>query len=173
MLSKKLDELGIKNTLHRFNGDVRDFRLDIAQMHAAGTDLYVIRMFEPQINIFIRQLREAGITTPITSIESFNWMEDRSMVEGYWYVDMAGDGDHPVIREIIARNNSDVYSGVAMAYDDVMLIVRAFEAAESRDQAIYRLMEIKEHEGIAGLLTQDEGGIFHSDAAYKIIRGSK
>ena len=173
MLNKKLGELGIESNLYVFNSDIRDFRLDIRKMDAKGTDLYVLRMFDPQISIFIKQLREAGISKPITSVEAFNWVEDKSIIDGYWYVDMAGDDNHEVIKEIKQRNQSDVNYGVAMAYDDVMLIVKAFEETESRDKAIDRLLEIKNYEGIAGSLQQDETGIFHSEAMVKIIGGNK
>jgi len=169
-LAGKLNVMNITNEIHKFNGDIRDFRTDIQKMREA--DLFVLRMFEPQISIFIRQLREAGVTAPITSIESFGWINDKSIIEGAWFVDVA-DQDNDIIRRIKRHNRSDVNYGLGLVYDNVMLLVRAFESADDRAGAAAELAKITKYEGSVGLLTQNEGGIFNSKPSMKIIKNGK
>lgn len=83
---------------------------------------------------------------------------------------IAGDENDTVIK---ARNKSDVGYGVNMAYDNVMLIVRAFETAATKEQAVDELLKIKVYDGISGRLEQDENGIFNSEATIKKIINGK
>ena len=172
MLHKKLDAAGIKNTLYKFNGDIRDFKTDIKKMQAAKSDLYVLRLFEPQMSIFIKQLRETGDKSAITSVELFNSIADNSTIEGLWFVDIA-TADNDITHEILKHNKSEVTYGIGQVYDDVMMIVRAFETADNKADAINVLIDMKEYDGTVGHLTQDKDGIFHSIATIKRIENGK
>jgi branched-chain amino acid transport system substrate-binding protein len=171
-LSDKLNAMKIKNEIHKFNGDIRDFHIDIKKMQSKGADLYVLRMFEPQIGIFIKQLREAGVSAPITGIESFGWINDKSIIEGAWFVDVA-DQDNDITRRIKEHNKSDVNYGLGLHYDDVMLLVKAFESASDKTGVAAWIVKIKEYDGSVGRLTQDMHGIFHSAPSVKQIKNGK
>ena len=168
MLKAKLDREGIVNNLYKFNPDIRDFRMDIEKMNEAGACLYVLRMFEPQMSVFIKQLRELGIEAEVTSVELFGLVEDKSVIKGHWYVDVANE-NFDKLREIKSYNGSDTDYALGMAYDDVMLIVKAFEAADDKEGAVEALAWIEIFHGIAGVLIQDENGIFDSEASFRIV----
>ena len=172
MLDLTLRAAGIKSNLYKFNGDIRDFKTDIQKMQAAKTDIYVLRLFDPQMSIFIKQLRETGDNSTITSVEMFNTIADPSIIEGYWFVDTA-TADNNVTREIMEYNKSDVTWGLGQVYDNVMMIVRAFETAPDRTGVIDVLIDTKEYDGVVGHLTQDKDGIFHSVATIKKIENGK
>ncbi|MCL2439638.1 MAG: ABC transporter substrate-binding protein [Alphaproteobacteria bacterium] len=172
MLRDKLSAAGIKNSLHVFNGDVRDFKSDIARMRASGVDIYVLRLFDPMMSIFIRQLREAGDTATITSIEMFNTIADPSIIEGLWFVDTA-TAEGAISDEIMRHSKSEVSWGIGQIYDNVMMIVHAFEVAPDRAGAIDVLVGLREFDGVVGRLVQDKDGIFHSSATLKEIRGGR
>ena len=169
MLQKKLNEAGVKNHLYKFNGDIRDFRTDIEKINATEADLYVLRLFEPQMSIFIKQLREKGVDAQITSVELFGLVEDKSSIQGLWYVDVAGE-NYEKLKEIKEHNKSAQDYALAMAYDDVMLIVSAFENSETKEQAVEKLSEMKAYRGVAGNMLQNEDGIFDSEASFRIIK---
>lgn len=168
MLREKLNNAGIKNTLYKFNGDMRDFRTDIDKINSTGADLYVLRLFEPQMSIFIKQLREKNINAQITSVELFGLVEDKSSVEGLWYIDVAGE-NYDKLEDIRHHNKSKQDYALAMAYDDVMLLVDAFEKANTKEQAVEVLSKLKTYHGIAGTMTQNEEGIFDSEASFRIV----
>ena len=58
-------------------------------------------------------------------------------------------------------------------YDAVMLIVKAFERAETKETAIDELLKIKEYDGVVGMVYQDENGIFNSNAVLKKVINGK
>ena len=172
MLSAKLNAAKIKNTLYRFNGDIRDFKTDIKKMQDAKTDVYVLRLFDPQMSIFIKQVRESGDKSTITSVEMFNTIADPSIIEGCWFVDSA-TADNDITREIMRNNKSEVTWGLGQVYDNVMMIVQAYETAPDRTGAIDVLVGMREYDGTVGHLTQDKDGIFHSTATIKRIENGK
>ncbi|MCL2017265.1 MAG: ABC transporter substrate-binding protein [Alphaproteobacteria bacterium] len=172
MLDKKLRAVGIKSTLYRFNGDIRNFKTDIQKMQDAKTELYVLRLFDPQMSIFIKQLRETGDKSTISSIEMFNAIADPSIIESLWFVDTA-TAENDITREIMKYNKSEVTWGLGQVYDNVMMIVRAFEIAPDKVGAIDVLIDTKEFDGTVGRLKQDKDGIFHSVATIKRIENGK
>jgi branched-chain amino acid transport system substrate-binding protein len=171
-LTEGLNNKGIKNEVVLFNTGTKDFRMDVKRMADKKIDLYVVMLYNPEISIFIKQLREHGVEADVTSIETFSFMEGKQLIEGSWYVDAATADDY-TMKRIKEHNKSDATYAVGNMYDDIMLIAKAFEAADSKEQAIDKMLEIKEYNGITGHVEQDENGIFNSEAIVKKIVDGK
>ncbi|MDR1026752.1 MAG: ABC transporter substrate-binding protein [Lactobacillus sp.] len=170
-LEQELNKLNVLNTTKKINMGTRDMRLDIKKMEADNADLYVLILFDPDLSIFIKQQKEIGSTTNITSIEAFSFLEDMSIIEGAWYVDVA-ESSNPVMDEIKNHNNSNFSYGMGNMYDNIMILVNAFENAETKENVVDELAKTTHHQGIVGSLTQDEEGIFQSEAIIKkVING--
>ncbi len=170
-----LNAAGIRNKKVVFNPGIRNFRLDIAKLkQAIDPDLYVINLYDPEASIFIKQLYESGSKADMTSIEGFSMVFHPTVLpvlEGAWYVD-AAEADNETIDRIKARNKTDATYGVGNAYDSVMLFVKAFEEAPTKDAAVDVLTAVKTYDGIIGRLTRT-GNVFDSEAVVKVIRGGK
>ena len=77
------------------------------------------------------------------------------------------------IDKFTSHNKSDNIYSIGNMYDAVMLIVEAFERAETKENAIDELLKIKEHDGVVGKIIQDENGIFNSNAVLKKVVNGK
>lgn len=69
----------------KFNPGERDFRIALLKLNEKKPDIIYVFAWFPEIEIILRQARQTGITTPFTGIESFNYIQDLSLVEGLWY----------------------------------------------------------------------------------------
>ncbi|GBD96538.1 MAG TPA: amino acid ABC transporter substrate-binding protein [Nitrospirae bacterium] len=84
----------IKNTDIRvvtdqtFKKGEKDFRSLIARAKPTNPDIYLIFVETPELEIVARQIREAGINTPFTTLEGFEVTEQPELFEGYWYVSL-------------------------------------------------------------------------------------
>lgn len=55
----------------------------------------------------------------------------------------------------------------------IMLLVEAFEKADNKEMAVKELQKFHTFEGMTGKLSQDENGIFNSEAVMKVIQNGK
>ena len=124
------------------------------------------------MDIILKRLKETKNTVPVTSVEAFNLLDDKNIIEGYWYIDAAElRPEH--VDKFVAHNKSENTYSVGNTYDAIMLIVRAFENAETKETAIDELLKIKEYDGTVGTVYQDETGIFNSNAVVKKVINGK
>ena len=171
-LEKQLTDVGIENQKISVNPEEIDFRLLITKIERSNPDLYVLLTYEASTMNFIKQAKEQSVDKPITSIETFSFLEDASILEGYWYVDPAEiTGEFK--EKIEAYNKSDNIFALGNFYDSMGLLIEAFETAPSKDQAVEALTNIKTYNGVIGKLNQDENRIFQSNAIIKKIINGK
>ncbi len=161
---------------HTFLDSDKDFRSMIAEARAANPDIYLFYCQTPAMEILTKQMKEAGITTPLTSVESFEATEEGNLYEGYWYVsaikaskaftDAFNDKYH--YKPPICSPN---------AYDIVNLIVRAVENVDSKNkpttkQIVAELKKIKDFPGALGNLSISDDGIVMSGVQLKMIKNN-
>lgn len=175
-VSQNLQELlaqhKIKFTEFRTNDQDRDFDLLLKKAAMTKPGLYVVMEFPPILDIILKRLKENKNTVPVTSVEAFNLLDDKSVIEGNWFVD-AAELKPEYVDKFISHNKSDNIYSVGNTYDAVMLLVEAFERAETKEKAIDELLKIKEYDGTVGKIYQDENGIFNSNAVLKKVIGGK
>ena len=171
-LQKQLKAQGIKFTEIRNNDKETDFNLLIKKATDKKTGLYVLLEYSPALDVILKRLQEHKNTVPVTSIETFSFLDDTKLVEGFWYIDAAELKPDYVARFTSHNKSENIYS-VGNTYDAIMLLVQAFEKAESRETAVDELSKIKEYDGIVGKVYQDENGIFNSNAVVKKIINGK
>ncbi|MEI8344283.1 MAG: ABC transporter substrate-binding protein [Candidatus Moraniibacteriota bacterium] len=160
-----------------FNSGEKDFRTIITKSKDSGSEIYLLLAFSPELEILVKQMREAGITTPITSIENFEMSEQLDLFEGEWYVNSA-DPTADFINKFNAKTDKSPTLGAANAYDIFNLIVAANEKVEgaskpTSDQVVTELMKITNFSGALGNLSVNEDGIIVSKAAVRIIKDGK
>lgn len=170
-LEKQLNDLSIRNNFEVSNLGTRDYRMQISKLMKNDYDLIAMVLWEPEINIFIKQLRELGYNVDLTAIEAIPFSE-LYLFEKQFYIDPA-EGTGEIMDEIKAYNKSDNVYGLSQLYDSVMIIVEAFENSTTKEEALEYITNLKEYIGLSGKLLQDSRGIFNSEATLKIIKNSK
>lgn len=178
-------ETDIKNTdikvlsTQKFNTGTRDFRTQIASVKGLSPDIYVLEASSPELETLTKQLREAGIKTPVTTMEAFEFSSDLSLFEGMWYVNAADP--ETWFTDLFTKKYTDSPKfGSANGYDAVNLIVRAVEevgdgkTAPTREQIKTALSQIKSFDGALGKnLSVDKNGLVVSSAVVRMVKGGK
>lgn len=144
--------------------DDKDFRTIVADIKNNDYDAIMFILFPSHSLPALKQLKEAGIDLPITSIEIFEYYdEELKMLERPedWYIYVQDPG-----QDFINKFNQEFSDEpIAMApngYDCAKIIVKAFESNEP----INFIQSIKNYEGASGLLTYKDGRI-DSEGAVK------
>ena len=105
-----------------------DFRTQIDKVKNLGADTYVLEITSPELEIFMTQLRNAGVKTPVTGMESFEFSSKLSLFEGMWYVNAADP--MPWFMDLYTKTYSQTPKfGAANGYDSLNMLVRAVETA--------------------------------------------
>ena len=167
-LKQKLTENNIKFKEFRTNPGEKDVSLLLNMAQEENPELYVVLEYSPTLDIILKRLKEVSDNIPVTSIETFSFLDDKSSVEGRWFVD-AAEVNKDNYERFTSYNKSDNLFGVGNMYDAIMLLVQSFENAESKEKAVEELSKIKTYKGVVGDLHQDENGIFNSKAIVKRI----
>ena len=160
-----------------FNPGEKDFRSIIAKAKNSGADIYLLLAFSPELEVLGKQIKEAGINTPLTSIESFELSEQVALFEGDWYVN-AADPTTDFTDKFEAKTGKSPTLGAANAYDIFNLVVAATEKIKGStkpmpNQIVDELMKIKSFSGVLGNLGVNEDGIVVSKAAVRMIKDGK
>lgn len=156
----------------------KDFRTMIAKAKATNPDAYVLLFFSPQLEILGKQVKEAGVTQPLTAIESFGLAADPSLFEGSWYVDAAdaGKGFNETFEK---RFKKQPQLGAPNAYDVVTMIEAAYESAPAKagekpaKEDVIKALHALQMDGMLGHITIDEKGVVSSPASLKIVKDGK
>lgn len=181
-VEKGMKAKSIANTKQQFTAGDTDFRTAIQKLSNTNPDIYFIMAVSPEIELITKQLREAGIKTPITNIEGFSQSTQLELYEGQWFVDPADPtGDY--LKKMKAKYNEDTPSPYgANVYDSIKLLVQATEAAgngqkvPTNAEINSKLVDITKvkYNGAAGLgVYFDNNGILVDKAGIKEIRGGK
>lgn len=172
MLQKLAEKDGIIITSFWLDSQEKDFSPLLAKTSTINPDTYLLQIHSNQIEPFAKQYKEAGNTALLTNIETFSSLADFNSVEGAYYTDVAQSLD--VFNNRVKKAYPDTNSIYALGtvYDSIMILVQSFERGKMPQQAVDELAKTKEYDGVVGLLTQDENGIFNSEAVLKqIING--
>ena len=163
----------------KFTTGTRDFRTHISNVKNLNPDIYVLEASSPEIEVVTKQLREAGIKAPVTSIEAIEFSDQLSLFEGAWYVN-AADPEKWFIDSFTAKYGEIPKFGAANGYDSLNIIVQAVEAigdgksVPSRDEIREGLAQIKTFDGALGKgLSVDANGQVISKAVIRMIKDGK
>jgi len=156
--------------------DVRDFRSFIAKVRAAkNVDAILLTLLPPQLGIFARQAREAGLSQPFFGWETLEDLSEiksaRGALEGAWYVN-AGDGRDSFMNRYRARFPESSIYGAANGYDAIMLFARALERDQAPNRLHNFLAELKNFEGVLGTYSATGDQRFSLPAALKVVSGT-
>lgn len=164
-------EDGIDVSTHMIQPEEKDFKMLFAQTAKEKPDAYLALIYGASFVPFLREFQVAHEQAVITSIETFAVLPDFSFAEGAYFTD-AAQGNAEFIKKYEEQFGRASSYGSGNMYDMVMLTVEAFENAEDKARAVDELAKIRTYNGVIGKLTQDENGIFNSDAVLKkIING--
>ncbi len=154
----------------------KDFRTEIAKVKQAGPDIIVTILRTPELEILTKQIKELGLSVPLTSIESFAVSKEKELFEGEFFVGGA-EPSNDFGEAFKKEYGRDQTIGAPNAYDIVKLIITAAENAKSSSkpkikQISYELKKIKNFDGALGrLYVKPSGRVFSSPTVQMIKDG--
>jgi len=165
-------------TEQRFNVEDKDFRSIIAKAQNSGAEIYLMEAFPPALEILVKQMKDAGMNKPLTSVELFEATEQKNLFEGQWYIN-AAEPTADFINKFKTKYGADPNLGAANEYDMINMLVMAYEKAgngtekPSRESVINELHQIKDFNGALGKLTMGSDNIVISKAVVRMIKDGK
>ena len=176
-IKPRLEENNIFYTDQVVNDGEKDLRTTITVMRQSNPQIYITLLFSPTLEMFTKQLKELGENKPLTSIETFNFTEDKSLFNNQWYID-AAEVDDKFAEEFKDKTNIETSYAIGNAYDSLMLFYNAFESYKgegkpSKEYIKDYLINIKDYDATVGKISADDNGIFQSEAIVKIIKNGK
>ncbi len=162
-----------------FTTGTRDFRTVINKTRNLGAEIYILILSTPELEIITKQLREAGIVTPVTCMETFEFSDQLSLFEGMWYVN-AADPMQKFIDLYTSMYSEGPKLGAANGYDSFNLLVHAVEEAgngktiPTGPEIQNALAHVKGFDGALGDgLSIDTEGLVMSKAVLRMIKDGK
>lgn len=161
-----------------YNPGETDMRSHVAKLAWTQPDIYMLVSMSPELEILTKQIRDQGIATSLTSIESFEWTTQPELFEGMWYVN-AADASAEFVTKYTAAYGESPTVGAANGYDAVMLFVNAVEVSSkgskkpSQQEIRDALLAVRNYTGAVGTLSVDQDGLIVSKAVVRTIENGK
>lgn len=161
-----------------FNIGNKDYRMFLAKVEDKPVDMIMAVFLVPDLYAFTKQKNEMGITTPLTTVDYFEDADNKEVFNNYYYV-TASMGNNEFREAIMRRTGSDVKACVANSYDNLDLLIWAYENTDSEqgklptaESVSQKLHSINDRESTVGRINVEENGHIESVAHLrKIIDG--
>lgn len=150
-----------------FRIDAGDYAVQVTALGALdpAPDVIFTPMFIPDTPVFLRQLRAAGIETPVISADGSvdaSILEAGDAVEGLVATTHAWPADGNAIADFFVMYEEETGSApdsvvIGIGYDEIYLLKQVIEAADSAEPAdiMAAMSEIDGFEGVTGELSMD------------------
>jgi ABC-type branched-subunit amino acid transport system substrate-binding protein len=177
VLQSELEGTGIKvRNIYPVNRGERDFRPILHRIASDAPDVIFAQFFMPEIAIFLRQYHQLGMTVPVVSVESFSFLEDKSLATGFYYGDGAPGSD-----DFIRRHEKLVGTAVTnyaeYFYAILQILTKAFEAnpdaVDNTAGARTIMTQTSGMETTIGIITTYPGGVINSPGSLRKIENGK
>ena len=154
----------------------KDFKTVINKVKTANPDIIVLEQFSPEIEITAKQIKELGIKTPVTSVETFAWSNQIGLFEGDWFVADAKVSP-AFVAEYKAAYGKNPAPGASYIYDLVTLLVNIQEKSDKPIAAADIPTVLNQmgsyNSALFGNVAIDKDGFFITDASVQIIKDGK
>ncbi len=161
-----------------FSTGTRDFRSLISKMKNIQADMYLLEATTPELEVLAKQIRDAGITTPFTAIESIEFTDQPQLFEGVWYINGA-DPSQEFVDNFTTKYGYAPKLAAGNGYDVVKMVVYAVEKAgdgkiiPTGEEITKELAKINGFDGAMGELSVDPDGIVVTEAVVRMIKDGK
>ncbi|MCL2757910.1 MAG: ABC transporter substrate-binding protein [Alphaproteobacteria bacterium] len=173
VLRGELEGTGITvRNVHPVNRGERDFRPILHRVNNDAPDVIFAQFFMPEIAIFLRQYHQLNMTIPVISVESFSFLEDKSLAEGFYYGDGAPWSDD-FIERFERLTGTRVTNYAEYYYAILQILTKAFEAnPDTADNAAAARTILEKTGGMEtaiGTITTAPSGVINSPGTLRKI----
>ena len=154
----------------KFNIGEKDFRTLITKIKENLPEILIMTNYTPELEILGKQIKDAGIKIPMTSIEGFDQTTDQKLFNGYWYAS-ASDPSNEFVSLFKTKFNKEPGFGTGNVYDIIKLIIKANENIDNptTTKLVSELLKIKNFKGAMGSISINQDGSVLSKATIKTV----
>lgn len=153
------------------NSGERDFRILIYKILEGKPDAMIVQLQPPELQIFVKQLREINKDILITGVESFGYPEDKSLFEGTWFSGaVIPTKDYLRMFKQITGSDATNYSEIFYAAFEV---IRAAYTSNNKSEVINNITNLKMNSFSIGNISFDQEGMMQTDAYLYTIKNGQ
>ncbi len=156
------------NTIN--SGD-RDFRILIYKILQDQPDAIIVQLQPPELQIFVKQLREANKDIVITSVESFGYPEDKTLFEGTWFSGAV------VPTKAFINKYKEIFGTDATDYSELfyaaMEVISASYTSDDKAKVIDNITNLKKRSFSIGDFSFDQDGMMQTEAYLYTIKNGQ
>ena len=160
---------------YNFNPNERDFRLVIQEIKRSNPDMIMLMALPPTLDIWGKQIIEAEVNIPLTSVAFFSMSNYKEVFEGQVYID-GPDGTPSFVKKVNDNLHTDNLFLLAFAEDSIKIfmdITNDFYQKNGRvptnAEIALMIKELKDFTGEVGTYSMGEDGVAQSKAVLKKI----
>ena len=164
------------------NYGTTDYNIMIQKIKSANPEVIVIPMAPTEMQIFTKQLFEAGIKIPLVTVDYFESVKDPTVFDGMYMV-MSSSGTPEFKKQMEQRTGKPWPQSdcIAPVYDNVDILIYAFENAVAEpgqipttEEVVKVIRGIKNWPGamMDSISVRPDGRVF-SPASISIMKGGK
>jgi len=150
----------------QFNVEETDFRALWSKVESAKPDLIYFGAQSPEFEIALKQRKELGYTTRLTTIETPLYSAEPELFNGYWFID-AAQTTPTFANEFKERTGKNIFAFTGNAYDIVMTVAKVYEKEGKKltaEQLADGLLNLGSYSGAMGTFTIDSKGDYVTEA---------
>ena len=167
------NDKNIKITEMKVNPGERDFNVIIDKINKISPDAVMTVLHSPEIDIFMRQAKTHDVQAPITGLQSFTFLKDKSLADGGWYVDVSMANQDFINRYNKITNNAPT-SFAENFYTLLLVAVTNFESFDTKPTTEEFINNLKSLDGVMapiGKLVYDSNEQnIETDASVRLVK---
>ena len=180
-IASKLEQNGMENVgEYKVNPQETDFTIMLEKIRQSSPDIIVFEALPPIGDLVLQRMKLLNIDIPVTGIWTLTTLNDKSLAEGYWFVD-DGEATQEFVNEYNERiDTTGTHYGEYM-YTILTVLTNAFEKTPSSKgripdtaDVIQTLMaQTKGMNTALGVLDINEDGEIGLSGTYKQIKNGE
>ena len=158
----------------------KDFTIMLEKVRSGSPDIIVFEALPPTADVVLRRLKMLGIDIPVTGIWTMTSLNDKTLANGFWFVD-DGEATQEFVKRYEQRVGTKGTHYGEYLYTILTVLTNAFENTKSEDgkapatsDVVETLMrQTKGMQSALGVLDIDENGEIGLLGTYKRMENGK
>ena len=177
----KLEENDMENIgEYMINNEEKDFTIMLDKIKNSSPDMIVFESLPPTADLVLRRMKIMGINIPVTGIWTMTSLNDKSLADGFWFVD-DGEATPEFVERYEQRVGTKGTHYGEYLYTMLNVLTNAFENTQSENGNIPDTAEViktimkqtKGMETALGTLDINENGEIGLSGTYKKMENGK
>lgn len=177
----KLEENDMESVgQYMINSEEKDFTIMLEKIKSSSPDMIVFESLPPTADLVLRRMKIMGIEIPVTGIWTMTSLNDKSLADGFWFVD-DGEATPDFVERYEQRVGTKGTHYGEYLYTILTVLTNAFENTQSKEGNIPDTAEViktmmKQTKGLKtalGTLDINENGEIGLSGTYKKMENGK